>query len=369
MMLGWTPHEVGEWLQSIHLGHATENVIQQHIDGREMDSIVKLNDTQALSELGLGPADEAALMVEWSAIELRQKLSSTSNESRVVIPRRLTTPPPAESWMQSQLSHAIDLMYGHNRAFIDLPSAQKLLSSLAAHHHPIALGLLARLTNHLKETSTSRHLFSLALQNALEERAKQHDSTAEFLLGYAFDFGLGLEQNYKDAVKWYQRSAIGGSSLGQNNLAVMFDLGRGVAVDHSEAVVWYRKSAEQGNARAQHNLGFMYEEGYGVAPSNEIATYWYLKGAEQGDAGGQNNLGVLIEVGRTGGAASESLAWYWYNKGALQKNGNSLFNLGDLYESGRGVERDLDLAIVWYREAAAQGNESACERLRRLGAL
>ena len=44
----------------------------------------------------------------------------------------------------------------------------------------------------------------------------------------------------------------------------MYDYGKGVLEDDKEAVKWYRKAAEQGLAGAQYNLGVMYGSGDGV---------------------------------------------------------------------------------------------------------
>ena len=40
--------------------------------------------------------------------------------------------------------------------------------------------------------------------------------------------------------------------------------GLGVPQDFAEALKWFQKAAELDNAAAQHNLGLMYEEGLGV---------------------------------------------------------------------------------------------------------
>ena len=48
-------------------------------------------------------------------------------------------------------------------------------------------------------------------------------------------------------------------AIAQDNLAFMYQKGLGVTQDYTEAVNWYRKAAEQGNAQGQANLGDMYE--------------------------------------------------------------------------------------------------------------
>ncbi len=50
----------------------------------------------------------------------------------------------------------------------------------------------------------------------------------------------------------------------QNDLGFMYENGQGVPQDYAEAVGWFRKAAEQGYANAQYNLGNMYRNGHGV---------------------------------------------------------------------------------------------------------
>ena len=50
-----------------------------------------------------------------------------------------------------------------------------------------------------------------------------------------------------------------GHAQAQDNLGEAYEEGLGVHQDYVEAVQWYRKAAEQGLANAQYNLGVMYE--------------------------------------------------------------------------------------------------------------
>ena len=47
----------------------------------------------------------------------------------------------------------------------------------------------------------------------------------------------------------------------------MYHQGVGVPQDYQEAVKWFRLSAEQGFAQAQYNLAVMYEDGQVTCPS------------------------------------------------------------------------------------------------------
>jgi len=50
-----------------------------------------------------------------------------------------------------------------------------------------------------------------------------------------------------------------GVARAQINLGIMYDTGLGVPQDYAEAVKWYRTAADQGRARAQNNLGVTYQ--------------------------------------------------------------------------------------------------------------
>ena len=62
---------------------------------------------------------------------------------------------------------------------------------------------------------------------------------------------------------------------GQNNLGYMYDTGKGVPQDYAESVKWYSLAADQGNAEAQSNLGLMYRDGKGVPQDFVQAHMWF----------------------------------------------------------------------------------------------
>ncbi|WP_052956611.1 tetratricopeptide repeat protein [Photobacterium angustum] len=104
-------------------------------------------------------------------------------------------------------------------------------------------------------------------------KAKQGDASAQFKLGVKHDFGQGVAKDDKQAVYWYQKSAMQGHAPAQYNLGVMYANGRGVAKDDKQAVYWYQKAAMKGLVESQFNLGNMYRNGRGVPRSDKQAVY------------------------------------------------------------------------------------------------
>jgi TPR repeat protein/membrane associated rhomboid family serine protease len=237
----------------------------------------------------------------------------------------------------------------------------RLVSSIAA--MALAVGLLATpLQRVLKAVTTytaagTSHGDDQSVAQ-LREAARQGNAVAQYNLGVRYRDGVGLPQDYKEAVDWFRKAAEQGFALAQSNLGNLYASGRGVPGDAQEAVRWLRKGAEQGLAAAQFNLGLMYLDGHGVPQDDQQAVAWFSKAAEQGFASAENSLGVLYEQGR-GVAHDDQRAVEWYRKAAEQNNANAQNTLGGMYANGRGVPRDRVLAYMLFSLAALNANERA----------
>ena len=117
--------------------------------------------------------------------------------------------------------------------------------------------------------------FASALLKEWLPLAEQGNADAQFDLGFMYENGTGVLQDYAEAVKWYRLSAEQGNAEAQYSLGFMYSSGTGVIHDYAEALKWYRLAAEQGNANAQYNLGVLYKYGGGVAQDNISSHMWY----------------------------------------------------------------------------------------------
>ena len=87
--------------------------------------------------------------------------------------------------------------------------------------------------------------------------------------------GIGVEQNHKEAIKWYRLSAEQKNPTGQYNLGEMYAMGQGVEKDYQVAIKLYTFSADQRNSEAQKALGDLYASGEGVPEDHILARMWY----------------------------------------------------------------------------------------------
>ena len=195
-----------------------------------------------------------------------------------------------------------------------------------------------------------------------KQSAEHGYAAAQYMFGYCYYEGKGVDQDNKQAVAWYRKAAEQGEATAQCNLGVCYEYGKGVDQDNKQAVAWYRKAAEQGEATAQCNLGYCYYAGKGVEQDYKQAVAWYRKAAEQGNARAQCNLGVCYKYGQ-GVEQDYKQAVEWYRKAADQGDADAQCNLGVCYKNGQGVEQDYKQAVAWYEQAAKQGNEKAKKSL------
>ena len=151
-----------------------------------------------------------------------------------------------------------------------------------------------------------------------QKSADQGDAVGLYLLGVHYDKGLGVASNYTKANSLYKQAlakfkveAENSDKISQSFLVECYYFGYGTDENFTEAVKWAQKSAEQGYAEAQSNLGYCYYNGYGVSQSYTQAVKWYRLAAEQGDAAAQYYLALSYANGEgISQSYTEAVKWY-----------------------------------------------------------
>jgi TPR repeat protein len=142
--------------------------------------------------------------------------------------------------------------------------------------------------------------------SSLRADAEKGVSWRQSQLGWRYETGDGVGQDYAKAAHWYRLAAERGDALAQNNLARLCEMGRGVPQNCEEATKWYLAAAKKGNATAQNNLGLLLQDGRGVEQDTLQAYAMFCIAA---DAGSTNALAnrQRIEEFLSWGAWSEAM--------------------------------------------------------------
>jgi uncharacterized protein len=80
--------------------------------------------------------------------------------------------------------------------------------------------------------------------------------------------------DYLSASRVFIPLAEQGVPAAQSYLGFMFETGRGVPQNYTEAAMWFRRAAEQGDSLAQYSLGLLYDRGQGVPRDIVEASKW-----------------------------------------------------------------------------------------------
>ena len=103
----------------------------------------------------------------------------------------------------------------------------------------------------------------------------------------AADFSAGLnayqKKDYAAAAKEWRPLAEKGDAPSQFNLGLMYVDGLGVPQDYNQALSWFERSAQQDYAKAQLNLGAMYASGKGIKRDYIQAYKWLNVCAAKGE--------------------------------------------------------------------------------------
>lgn len=178
----------------------------------------------------------------------------------------------------------------------------------------IALGLLLAFGSHatagpLEDAEAAYELndYATALL-LLKPLADEGHVEAQKLLGYMYEIGQGVPQEYFYAAAWYEKAAASGDDDARVRLAnVTAQLQAFKAAeaahelsDFATTLPLLKPLADQGYAQAQKLLGYMYEFGQGVPQDYFQAADWYGKASAKGVGYARarlNNLtarGVLV---------------------------------------------------------------------------
>lgn len=94
----------------------------------------------------------------------------------------------------------------------------------------------------------------------------------------AASFGAGAaafsRQNFNAAAVIFGPLAEAGNARAQFYLGFMYETGRGVPQDYVTAAYWYHRAANQGETTSQYRLGLLFDKGFGVAQNYIEAHMW-----------------------------------------------------------------------------------------------
>ncbi len=212
---------------------------------------------------------------------------------------------------------------------------------------------------------------------------------AQDILGVMYAKGLGVQQNWTEAVGWFRKAVNGGHVGAAFHLGQCYQNGNGVPRNPAEAARLYRFAASHGDRQAASLLA----QGGGSAASASFGN-----SGQQAAGANRGQMGVPANNGRTGGQVEDARTYpipatpppigvspgqreeaedLWQRAAALLDHGyarkampllyrcalmgdrRAEATLGIRFQDGDGVKADDNAAAYWFGLAAAQGHRAS----------
>lgn len=219
------------------------------------------------------------------------------------------------------------------------PSIVELIINFDVQDQEVVLCLIAkgkRLTNFC--------LNGKELENAFPEKWLM-----KYILAQCYEYGIGMEKNFEQAIQLYQNLSNENNPWGQVELGRCYHY---VSSRHKEAFQLYTLAANQGLASACYHRAVCFTHKIGVERDTLQALNLFRQLAQDGNKLGLYGLGNFYKNGtRVPLDIRKAIKLY-------ELAGNeprALYELGRLYEEGIGVPKNPEEAFKRYQAAAQQG--------------
>lgn len=201
------------------------------------------------------------------------------------------------------------------------------------------------------------------------------DTTSANEVGVACFYGRGVRRDRAAARRWYEIAARGpgarsrdeatrlDTATAMTNLGRMYRKGAGVQQSWRQALRWFKKATWLGSPQAAHQLARYYsgKDGPRAQPRRQLAALELA--AVLGCADCRRSLGVLLWNGQRV-PRDRARALVLYAQAAEAGDAWGMHLLGRAYREIDPPRRDLEASRLWLRRAARRGVEEAARLLR-----
>lgn len=243
-----------------------------------------------------------------------------------------------------------------------------------------------------------------SIKNVLE-LAKKGDAAAQNEVGGWYYRGRHVDQNFKEALQWWSKSAEQGNVQAIGNMGLCYQTGNGIEKDSLMATKLYKKSiqkgskalfaqnvelANKGNVFSNILVASCYQNGIGVAKDAAKAIPFLKNAAERNCVPAQLDLAMTLLNSKK---PEEAAPWFkkgsdngnipctfYYGKMLLEglgvkadkKDGanyllkaadagfpQAMYYVGNCYVNGDGLTKNVEQGVKWYKLAAGKGVANA----------
>ena len=152
-------------------------------------------------------------------------------------------------------------------------------------------------------------------------------------------------EHYATALRSWLPLAEAGDPEAQANVGYMYEEGLGVSQQFDVAVGWYEKAAASGSMQANHNLGMIFAEGRGT-PQSWVRALRYFEEAAGDIPASRYMIGYTYFQGE-GNIQNRPRAFREFMDAALDGYADAQYMIAFMYLDGSGIPKQPIQAYVW----------------------
>jgi|GEM_PF-947982 len=199
---------------------------------------------------------------------------------------------------------------------------------------------------------------------SLQEKCKQGDGEAQFLMGRLYSAGKLVEKDDKKAYQYFKLSAENGNMKGLNALGTCYLQGTQVEQNYDKALELFNRAYQAGYANAGSNIATTYLL-LGGDDNKEKAFQQFLKQAEANQL--PDIFTLICDFSTHDEAFGEWCVDYLYNYALRSKNCNLMNLAAEVLDAGAiGGHQENGAAAYLCIVSAALGNEEAQQTICKI---
>ncbi|WP_319379603.1 tetratricopeptide repeat protein [Thiomicrorhabdus sp.] len=149
------------------------------------------------------------------------------------------------------------------------------------------------------------------------------------------------------------------------NTGVFYADGIGVQQNLKNGIFWFQKAAERGEALSMLRLAVLYKSGLGVEKSDQTSEMWLNKAVKAGNPQAKVLKSRWILEGQIS-EKSTKLAIQLLEEAAKDNEPQACFALGNMHTTGFNVDKNPKKAKDYYSKACSLNLLEACKRYHDL---
>ena len=177
-----------------------------------------------------------------------------------------------------------------------------------------------------------------------------NDPDVQVKIGLCYQKGNGTPQNYEEAVAWFRKAADRGDCAGMNLLGNACFEGLGTPRDYDAAYRYYSQSTGF-STRPKRYRNHFDDHGNVILKADFSRFPGLVEAARRGSVPAVTAMGNCYFLGK-GVTRDCETAVAWYRQAAEKGDPEAQYALGFAYVTGAGVARDCEAGFEWFRKAA-----------------